>query len=80
MVDESASYVILKVMVNGFRASPISVIVKIFVSTEFQPKAGTYVANIITKLCTYIVNTCMYLTSCIVSHFLVYRTFICLCY
>ena len=40
IVDESASYAILKVTVNGFRAFPISVNVKIFVSTEVQPKAG----------------------------------------
>ena len=40
MVDESDSYAIVKVMVNGFRALPISVEVKIFLSNKFQPKTG----------------------------------------
>ena len=40
MVDESADYTILKVTVDGFRTSPISVNVKIFVSSVFQPEAG----------------------------------------
>ena len=41
MVDESASYATVKVMVNGFRALPISVKVKVFVLNKFQPKTGT---------------------------------------
>ena len=40
MVDESAGYATVKVMVNGFRALPISVEVKIFLSNKFQPKTG----------------------------------------
>ena len=40
VVDESAGYATVKVMVNGFRALPISVKVKIFVSNKFQPKTG----------------------------------------
>ena len=55
MVDESAGYAILKVTVDGFRTSPISVNVKIFVSSVFHPKAGTYVAiyHIIMYICVY---------------------------
>ena len=51
VVDESASYAILKVTVNGLRASSISVNVKVFVSNEFQPKAGSYMCTI-TITCT----------------------------
>lgn len=52
MVDESAGYAILKVTVNGYRASPISLNVKIFVSNKFQPKAGKY-HNYVVMLCQY---------------------------
>ena len=41
MVDESADYALLKVTVSGYRRFAISVDVKIFVSSRFQPKAGT---------------------------------------
>ena len=40
MVDESAGYVTLRVTVSGRRVSAISVNVKVFVSSKFQPKAG----------------------------------------
>ena len=39
IVDESAGYVTLKVIVSK-KTIPISVNVKIFVSSKFQPKAG----------------------------------------
>ena len=42
VVDESAGYVTLRVTVSGYRVSAISVNVKVFVSSEFQPKAGNY--------------------------------------
>ena len=41
MVDESADYALLKVTVSGHRTFPISMDAKIFVSSRFQPKAGT---------------------------------------
>ena len=41
IVDESAGYVTLKVTVSGYRVSAISVNVKVFVSSEFRPKAGS---------------------------------------
>ena len=45
--DESAGYALLKVTVSGHRTFPVSVNVKVFVSSNFQPKAGTYVNVII---------------------------------
>ena len=42
MVDESADYLPLRVTVSGRRTSAISVNVTVFVSSKFQPKAGTY--------------------------------------
>ena len=42
VVDESAGYAVLKVTVSGYRKIPISVNVKIFVSSEFQPAPGKY--------------------------------------
>jgi len=42
MVDESAGHVILKVTVNGHRSFPISVNLKVFTSSKFQPRAGKY--------------------------------------
>ena len=45
VVDESAGYVVLKVTVSGYRDIPISVNVKIFVSSKFQPAAGKYHIN-----------------------------------
>ena len=41
VVDESADYALLKVTVSGHRTFPISVDAKTFVSSRFQPKAGT---------------------------------------
>ena len=64
-VDESAGYAILKVTVNGFRTSPISVKVKIFVSNEIQPKAGSYVAKYNKIIYVYCIAT--YIHSCIIS-------------
>lgn len=40
VVDESAGYVTLRVTVSGHRVSAISINVKVFVSSKFQPKAG----------------------------------------
>ena len=51
MVDESADHVPLRVTVSGRRTSAISVNIKIFVSSKFQPKAGTCV------LCAYIIHS-----------------------
>ena len=43
MVDESAGYVTLKVIISGKRYLPISFNYKVFVSnTEFQPYPGLY--------------------------------------
>ena len=45
--DESAGYALLKVTVSGHRTSPVSVNAKVFVSSSFQPKAGTDINIII---------------------------------
>ena len=42
VVDESAGYAALRVTVSGSRVSAISVNVKVFVSSGFQPKAGKF--------------------------------------
>ena len=44
MVDESDGYALLKVTVSGYRTFAISVDAKIFLSSRFQPKAGSYIS------------------------------------
>ena len=55
MVDESDGYALLKVTVSGYRTFAISVDAEIFLSSRFQPKAGSYI-----NICISYVHSCIY--------------------